>query len=92
MNRWYDKRPRLGKRLDEFKDMDPTIRESILQDIIDLVKQAQPSLLTTEKAFEFRLDSHRLRWYEHDPHCWFVFNILESADISVLELVEDYLE
>ncbi|WP_019612878.1 hypothetical protein [Psychromonas ossibalaenae] len=92
MSRWYDKRPRLGKRLDEFKEMDQRIREPILNDIIDLVEQAQPSLVTLEKAFDFRFDSYRLRWYEHDPHCWFVFNILESADVSTLESVENYLE
>ncbi|MEJ6080863.1 hypothetical protein MT391_20380 [Vibrio sp. 1-Bac 57] len=44
--------------------------------------------MTIEKAFEFRLNCSRLRWYEHDPHCWFVFNVLERANISTLESVE----
>jgi len=92
MSRWYDKRPRLGKGLDEFKEMDQELREPILNDIIDLVSQKQPGLLSTEKAFDFRLDSSRLRWYEHDPHCWFVFNVLEIADVAILESVENYLE
>jgi hypothetical protein len=92
MSRWYDKRPLLGKKLDEFKEMDPEIRMPILNDIIDLVKQVKPSLLTAEKASNFRFDSYRLRWYEHDPYCWFVFNILEVADVSIWELVENYFE
>ncbi|WP_157619393.1 hypothetical protein [Psychromonas aquimarina] len=92
MSRWYDKWPKLGKRLDEFKEMTPEAREPILNNIIDLLKQVQPSLLATEKAFDFRFDSYRLRWYEHDPHCWFVFNALELADVATLELIENYLE
>lgn len=92
MNRWYDKRPSLGKRLDEFKEMDQKIREPILSEIIDLVKKNQPSLLTSEKALDFRFDSFRLRWYEHDPHLWLVFNVLQSADVATLGLVESYLE
>jgi len=91
-NRWYDKRPRLGKGLDRFKEMDQEIREPILNEIIELVSQKQPSLLTTEQAYEFRFDSYRLRWYEQDPHCWYVFNVLELADVTILELIEDYLE
>jgi hypothetical protein len=92
MSRWYDKRPRLGKGLDKFKEMDQEIREDFLNDIIDLVEQKQPSLLTMEKAYDFRLDSDRLRWYEQDPHCWLVFNVLEIADVAILESVEDYLD
>jgi hypothetical protein len=92
MSRWYDKRPRLGKGLDKFKEMDQEIREDFLNDIIDLVEQKQPDLLTMEKAYDFRLDSDRLRWYEQDPHCWLVFNVLEIADVAILESVEDYLE
>jgi hypothetical protein len=56
------------------------------------VEQKQPDLLTMEKAYDFRLDSDRLRWYEQDPHCWLVFNVLEIADVAILESVEDYLE
>ncbi|ABM03550.1 hypothetical protein Ping_1767 [Psychromonas ingrahamii 37] len=88
MNRWYDKRPRLGKRLDEFKEMDQKIREPILNEIIGLVKKNKPKLLNSD----FRFDSFRLRWYEHDPHLWLVFNILQLADVAILELVEYYLE
>ncbi|MFT6987822.1 MAG: hypothetical protein ACJAT7_003684 [Psychromonas sp.] len=92
MSRWYDKRPRLGKILDEFKAMDQKVREPILNGIIGLVKQNKPSLLSFEKASDFRFDSFRLRWYEHDPHLWLVFNILQLADVAILELVEHYLE
>lgn len=92
MSRWYDKRPRLGKRLDRFKEMDQVIREPILNDIIALVEQGQPKLLSAEQALTFPLNCNRLRWYEHDPLCWFVFNVLEIADIKVLESVEDYFD
>ena len=92
MSRWYDKRPRLRKRLDAFKYMDEEIREPILIGVINLVKQKEPRLLTTETAFGFRFDSYRLRWYEHDPYCWFVFNFLELADTALLESVENYFE
>ncbi|MDN2662556.1 hypothetical protein [Psychromonas sp. 14N.309.X.WAT.B.A12] len=92
MSRWYDKRPQLGKGLDQFKEMDPQVREPILKAIIHLVEQEEPSLLSDEKANEFRLDSARLRWYEHDPYCWLVFNILEFASIAIWESVEDFLE
>ena len=92
MSRWYDKRPRLGKRLDQFKGMDPKVREPILSEIIDLVKKYQPSLLSFDQASEFRFDSTRLRWYEHDPHLWMVFNVLQLANITILESVEDCLE
>lgn len=92
MSRWYDKRPRLGKGLDKFKEMDQELREPILNDIIELVHQEQPNLLSTEQAYEFRLDSSRMRWYEQDPHCWLVFNVLELANVAMLEAVENYLE
>ncbi|RBW47518.1 hypothetical protein DS885_02645 [Psychromonas sp. B3M02] len=88
MSRWYDKRPQLGKGLDRFKEMEPEVREPILKEIIDLVEQQDPSLLSDEKANEFRLDSAGLRWYEHDPYCWLVFSILEFASVSVWESVE----
>ena len=87
MSRWYDERPMLGKKLDEFKEMNPKIRQPILVDIIYLVKQKKPSLFT-KRSFQF--DSSHLRWYEHDPYCWFVFNLLELADVSILKLVENY--
>ena len=48
--------------------------------------------MTIEKAFDFRLNCSRLRWYEHDPHCWLVFNVLERANLSTLESVEELLE
>jgi hypothetical protein len=92
MSRWYDKRPRLGKKLDEFKAMDQQVREPILREIIDMVKKKKPSLLTSEKALDFRFDSFRLRWYEHDPYLWLVFNVLQLADVAILELVEYHLE
>ena len=91
MSRWYDKRPRLRKGLDAFKEMDQEMREPILNFILNEVQKNQPSLLSAEQAFDFRLDSYRLRWYEHDPHCWLVFNVLELADDAILISVEDYL-
>ena len=91
MSRWYDKRPRLGERLDEFKNMDEKIREPILKHVINVVGQMKTSLLSEEQARKFRFDSYRLRWYEHDPYCWFVFNVLEIADVDILKSVEDYL-
>ncbi|WP_415228817.1 hypothetical protein [Psychromonas sp.] len=78
--------------MDKFKEMDQKIREPILNGIIDLVEKNQPSLLTFEKASNFRFDSTRLRWYEQDPHLWLVFNALQSADSTILELVEYYLD
>jgi hypothetical protein len=90
MSRWYDKRPRLGKGLDGLKVIDPRIRQLISNDIINIVKQKQPDLLTFKKALNFRFDSTRLRWYEHDPHLWELFNVLQLADVAVLELVEDF--
>lgn len=92
MSRWYDKRPKLGKNLDKFKEMKQEVREPILNNIIELVRQRQPNLMTIEKAFDFRLNCSRLRWYEHDPHCWVVFNVLERANLSTLESVEQLLE
>ncbi|MFQ3174121.1 MAG: hypothetical protein ACI8W0_001231 [Flavobacterium sp.] len=90
MSRWYDKRPRLRKGLDGLKEINPGIRLLISKEIIDIVRQKQPDLLTFEKALSFRLDSTRLRWYEHDPHLWVLFNVLQLADVAVLELVEDF--
>ncbi|MEH6452391.1 MAG: hypothetical protein V7782_05040 [Psychromonas sp.] len=92
MSRWYDKRPQLGLELDRFKLMNPLVREPILNELIELVKLEQPSLLSVENAYSFRFDSFRLRWYEHDPHCWFLFNILESADINVIDSVENHFD
>ncbi len=92
MNRWYDKHPNLGKRLDEFKEMHQNVREPIVKEIIDLVKEHDLSLLSYEKAFEFPFDCNRRRWYDNDPHLWLMFNILEVADEALLQSVEDYLE
>lgn len=92
MSRWYDKRPQLGKGLDQFKEMEPQVREPILKEIIDLVEKEAPSLLSDEKTNGFRLDSAGLRWYEHDPFCWLVFNILEFASVAIWESVEVFLQ
>jgi hypothetical protein len=92
MSRWYDARPKLRKGLDSFKEMNEDLREPILKAIIDFVGRTDPSLLTEERVENYRLDSYRLRWYEHDPYCWFVFNILEFANTRILESVENYLE
>ncbi|MFT6986058.1 MAG: hypothetical protein ACJAT7_001879 [Psychromonas sp.] len=92
MSRWYDKRPRLGTSLDGLKELDQKTREPILNEIIDLVKKNQLNLLTFEKALDFRFDSTRLRWYEHDPHLWMVFNVLQLANVTILKSVEDFLE
>jgi len=91
MSRWYDKRPRLGRGLDALKDMEYEKREPILRHIIHLLKQRTPDSLISDLALDFRFDTRRLRWYEHDPYCWFVFNILEVANAETLEVVEDYL-
>ena len=92
MSRWYDKRPRLGKILDEFKEMNPKSRECIIKSVMCLVQQYEPSLLSYEKAFDFPFNSNRQRWYDNDPHLWLMFNILEVADTPLLQSVEDYLE
>jgi hypothetical protein len=76
--------------LDGLKVIDPRIRQLISNDIINIVKQKQPDLLTFKKALNFRFDSTRLRWYEHDPYLWELFNVLQLADVAVLELVEDF--
>lgn len=92
MSRWYDEHPRLQKGLDGLQEMDPEIRGLILNGIISLIRKEQPSLLDLEQPFDYRFDSYQMRWYDHDPFCWFVFNALERADISILKLVEDYFE
>lgn len=92
MGRWYDAMPRLRKGLDTFKEMNHEVREPFLKAIIDFVGKQDPSLLTEDKVCNFRLDSYRLRWYEHDPYCWLVFNMLEFSNVTILESVEDYLE
>lgn len=92
MSRWYDKRPHLGKILDEFKEMDPITREPIIKGVMDLVQQYEPSLLSYEKALDFPLDFKRRRWYDNDPYLWVMFNILKVADDTLLQSAEDYLE
>lgn len=91
MNRWYDKRPNLGKRLDAFKVMEPQKYTPIITDIIELIEQYDPSLLSFEKALDFRFDSNRRRWYDNDPYLWLIFNTLETADETLLQIVEDHL-
>jgi hypothetical protein len=92
VSRWYDKKPKLGNRLDELKEMEQDVREPILNDIISLVERVEPSLLQEKTTESFRFNSTRLRWYEHDPHCWLVFNLLEFAGVVTIELVVNYLE
>jgi len=91
MSRWYDQRPGLGKRLDAFKEMDPEIREPIVNAVIELVKEHQPSLLSYEIAFDFPFDFRQRRWYDNDPHLWLMFNVLRLADEPLLQSVEYYL-
>lgn len=91
MNRWYDKRPHLGKRLDALKEIDQKIRDPIVKGVMDLVQQYDPSLLSYEKALDFPLDFNRRRWYDNDPYLWVMFNILKIADDTLLQSVEDYL-
>lgn len=91
MSRWYDRRPDLGRRLDAFKEMDPEIREPIVNAILELVKKHKPSLLSYETAFDFPFDFRQRRWYDNDPHLWLMFNVLKLADETLLQFVEDYL-
>lgn len=91
MNRWYDKCPNLGARLNAFQDMDQEIRDPLLKGVMELVQQYDPRLLSYEKAFDFPLNVNRLRWYDKDPYIWMMFNTLKEADDALLHSVEKYL-
>ena len=88
MSRWYDKRPILGKRLEAFKEMNPQLRESIIEEVMYLIEQYDADLISDKQAFTF--DCNQQRWYDNDPFLWLMFNTLKLADDTLLQIVEVY--
>jgi predicted PolB exonuclease-like 3'-5' exonuclease len=91
-NRWYDKHPQIGYKLDTFKEMDAKLKDHLIKGIMNLVKNYDPDLLSYEKAFDFPLSLKRHRWYDQDPYLWLMFNTLMMADDVLLQSIADYFE
>lgn len=91
MARWYDKYPKLQKRLDSFKTMPSNKRDILIKGIMKIVKDNNAGFIMEDFIMEFPLDISRKRWYDKDPYLWIIFNGLKYADKKLLDIVTEYL-
>ncbi|MBN1525589.1 MAG: hypothetical protein JW904_14010 [Spirochaetales bacterium] len=91
MNRWYDKNEKLRTYIESLHDIDPELRNHIVHDLMDLVKEHNPALLDSFVE-EYPLETRNQRWYDEDPYLWILLNGLKFADDAIILKVIDYFE
>ncbi|MBF0429948.1 MAG: hypothetical protein HQK83_01615 [Fibrobacteria bacterium] len=92
MNRWYDKNEQLAKCLDAFKTMDQQPKDKLIQNIMSIINEDDPDLLSAKHALGFPLEPKRRRWYDADPYLWLLMNTLRKANDKLLSKVIDVIE
>jgi hypothetical protein len=92
MERWYDKHKNLRKYLESLREINQEEKDSLLRDLLNIIKKHNPELFSPEKSLEFPLELHRRRWYDRDPNLWLLMNTLQIADKRLLKKVTDYLQ
>ncbi len=90
--RWYDKSKELRKYIESLKDMDKKKRDNILKDILVMIREDAPGLITSDSAIDFPLELNRRRWYDSDPYLWLIINGLKEAEDEFLQRVIKYLK
>lgn len=91
MNRWYDKHERLGRNIDQMKGMSRSQLDPILQGILDIIKDFNPTLLD-DFVMEFPMDMYQKRWYDNDPYLWIIINGLSFGTEDLWKSVATWLE
>jgi len=95
-NRWYDQYPELAECLEGLKNMDHEMRDTMVRDILKLIRSRRPDLLEAGRSLEFPLDLHRRRWYDRDPYTWLAVNTLRLGNsalhASVIEQFHNHKE
>jgi hypothetical protein len=91
MNRWYDQNWKLRYYLESLQKVDGPLREKIVKDLMDLIKEYDGALLD-RFAEEYPLDMRKQRWYDQNPYLWILFNGLRYASDEVIDLVIEYFE
>ncbi len=91
MNRWYDANRKLRYYLESLQKVDRPLREKIVRDLMELVKEYDGVLLD-RFAEEYPLEMRKQRWYDQNPYLWILFNGLRYASDEVIELVIEYFE
>ncbi len=84
-NRWYDKKPELGKYIDRLKEIKKSERDSILLKIKDLIIKNNQEIVD-KYVFDFPITMKR-RWYDKDPYSWLTINSLKFADGDLVNKV-----
>ena len=91
MNRWYDKHEKLGHHIDLMKGMSPSQRDRILQGILELIKDNNPTLLD-DFVLDFPIDIYQKRWYDKDPYLWITVNGLSFGNKDIWDSVATWME
>ncbi len=91
MNRWYDANRKLRYYLGYLQHVDRPLREKIVRDLMDLVKEYDGVLLD-RFAEEYPLEIRKQRWYDQNPYLWILFNGLRYASDELVDIVIEYFE
>ncbi len=91
MKRWYDANRKLRFYLESLQKVDRPLREKIVRDLMELVKEYDGVLLD-RFAEEYPLEMRKQRWYDQNPYLWILFNGLRYASDEVIDLVIEYFE
>jgi hypothetical protein len=91
MNRWYDANKKLRYYLESLQNVDRPMREKVVKDLMELVKEYDGQLLD-RFAEEYPLEIRKQRWYDQNPYLWILFNGLRYASDEVIEMVIEYFE
>ncbi len=89
-NRFYDKYEELSTFLEGLKTMPLPDRDGLVGEILELINQRSPDLLSVGKAMRFPLQICRRRWYDRDPYLWLVFNAIRSASPELIREITDF--
>ncbi len=89
--RWYDKYEKLGRYIDEMKDMKTEYRDHLIKGVMGIIRKHNPDLLENF-VMDFPLNFTRQRWYDKDPYLWLTINGLQHGEPDLLETVALYLE
>ncbi len=91
MYRWYDKHEKLGRNIDQMKEMDKPQLDRILRGIFEEIKGFNPTLLD-DFVLDFPMDMYQKRWYDKDPYLWLTINGLSYGNKDLWDAVAFWME
>ena len=91
MKRWYDKNEELAKQFENFKNLRPKDKYTIIQGMLDFIQNHNPDILN-KFIVPLDIEKWNRRWYDNEPAFWLFFNSIKFADEQLLQKVTAYMK